>query len=384
MNKVRLSENSNALTPCFQVCLISSAHRALDTRMFTRQAASLSNAGYKVTVVGLHDKKESIDGINIFPLENYSGKINRIVCNSWKVLKLSLYLNMDLYHFHDFELIPVGLILKIFGKKVIYDVHEDYEHSLVSPLKINKHNKNILGWLIYRFELFSSYFMDYVIAADTSIQSKFLSKKTERVTNYPPLLPSLTRSFTDRKTFRIVFVGSITEDHGARKIMEMFQYLKHREIVSVDLIGSINSPSLEKDLRSIPEIIYHGRLPWLKACDILSEGDLGLFIHQPNQAYLRLSGEGVTKLFEYMNAGLPVLYSNFPNLVKLITPLGCGRAVDPTNSCKIAQEIDELIESPYDRIEMGKKGRQAVVEKYNWENESKKLIGIYCKVLKEM
>ena len=84
-----------------------------------------------------------------------------------------------------------------------------------------------------------------------------------------------------------------------------------------------------------------------------------------------------TKTLEYMIAKLPVITSNFPLYEKLIIENNCGICVDPLNPKKIAEAIKHLIEHPNETKKMGENGRKAVLEKYNWENESKKLLEIY-------
>jgi len=55
----------------------------------------------------------------------------------------------------------------------------------------------------------------------------------------------------------------------------------------------------------------------------------------------------------------------------------CGICVDSLKPRKIAKAIEYLIEHPEEAKKMGENGRKAVLEKYNWENESKKLLKIY-------
>ena len=68
---------------------------------------------------------------------------------------------------------------------------------------------------------------------------------------------------------------------------------------------------------------------------------------------------------------------------KLIVDIGCGIPVDPTNPEEIAKAIEYLIEHPEEAKQMGENGRKAVLEKYNWEHEEKKLLRIYEELLDE-
>ena len=80
---------------------------------------------------------------------------------------------------------------------------------------------------------------------------------------------------------------------------------------------------------------------------------------------------------EYMSAELPVIASNFRLWKQIIDGVDCGICVDPNSPEKISNTIRFLIDSPDWVRKMGRSGRQAVLEKYNWRNEVKKLITFY-------
>jgi glycosyltransferase involved in cell wall biosynthesis len=68
---------------------------------------------------------------------------------------------------------------------------------------------------------------------------------------------------------------------------------------------------------------------------------------------------------------------NFPLWKEIVEGNECGLTVDPLNPTEIAQAIEYLLEHPELRQKMGENGRRAVLGKYNWEKEVKKLLALY-------
>ena len=89
----------------------------------------------------------------------------------------------------------------------------------------------------------------------------------------------------------------------------------------------------------------------------------------------------LTSLTESLNAGIPLIASDFPLWRELIAGNDCGLLVDPLSPEKIAEAIDYLVTHPEDAERMGRNGRKAVLERYNWPNEEKKLLGFYERIL---
>ena len=65
-----------------------------------------------------------------------------IALRSFRCFWLALKTNSKIYHFHDPELIPYAILLRLFGKKVIYDVHEDLPEDIVKK-ECDKTNKSV-------------------------------------------------------------------------------------------------------------------------------------------------------------------------------------------------------------------------------------------------
>jgi hypothetical protein len=61
-----------------KVCILSSVHPALDTRIFYKEAKTLAQAGYEVTLIAQHDKSETVNGVRIIALPSPKNRFQRI------------------------------------------------------------------------------------------------------------------------------------------------------------------------------------------------------------------------------------------------------------------------------------------------------------------
>jgi glycosyltransferase involved in cell wall biosynthesis len=87
------------------------------------------------------------------------------------------------------------------------------------------------------------------------------------------------------------------------------------------------------------------------------------------------------KMCEYMAASIPIIASDFPLWRQIIETEGAGLVVNPLDEGAIVNAMQWLIDHPEEAERMGRNGRRAVLEKYNWDIEAKKLIAITRKAL---
>lgn len=360
------------------ICFLALFHRATDTRLFDQEAKFLVRAGYPVTIIGIHDKYEEIDKVKIIPVKKPSVNLIGLINAIFNLYNLAINTYSEVYQFHDPELLVLGLILKLQGYKVIYDVHEDYEQKLLTRLKGPRILKRFISKLWWLVEKILSYSFDQIVVADSHIQQKFPRTKVVVVPNVPSeeFWSSSVRTRGNDDEFRLIYVGTITRDRGILETICALDFVKH-DHVTFHIIGGTEDQELIKLFKSCPNVIWHGRVKWKELGNELSNADAGVVLLQPVPAYLYYPGENIVKLWEYLSVGLPVLISNFPKLEKLCQELGFGLAVDPTDPRKIAEAIDYLIDHPEERKCFSENGKHIVRTEYNAENKMKVLVRAY-------
>src|SRR5690625_4836993 len=105
----------------------------------------------------------------------------------------------------------------------------------------------------------------------------------------------------------------------------------------------------------------------------------GIALFPPTEHYMK---KELTKFFEYMNAGLPVICSDFPVWKDFIEAYACGIAVDPNKDEEIKAAIQYLRNNPDKAKQMGENGKRAVQEHLNWKTQEEKLVNWYDELLK--
>lgn len=121
-------------------------------------------------------------------------------------------------------------------------------------------------------------------------------------------------------------------------------------------------------------IKFLGKLSRQKVNELYKSSRAGIVIYQPAPNHIDAQP---IKMFEFMAAGLPVVASNFPLWKNIIEDSGCGICVDPQDKNDVRNACVKLINNVDICHCMGKAGRKAVEERYNWNVEARKLLELY-------
>jgi len=356
-----------------------STYPADDIRIFQKACKSEIADGYQVTQIVCHDHDETVDGVRIRALPPSKGRISRMVGLSWKMYREAKRQNADIYQFHHPDLIPAGLLLKLSGKKVIYDTREFYPDKILSMRWIPVKVRPIISSAFRVYERITSAVWDHVLVADRYSAKAFTGRPISVVPNYP-LLTSVEGVANKQNEMRkLIYVGGLSEERGLGVMLKIAELLLDHN-VELELMGTCPFPEDENRIRAVTNVRYLGNQNLRAVYQHIAEADLGLLLLQPIPAYA-YAGENTLKLFEYMWCGLPLVSSDFPNLRQIIEAAQCGICIDPCNAERAAVAIKNLLDQPELRQQMGTNGRDAVLRAYNWPAASKVLSQVYKNVL---
>ena len=361
-----------------KICHMTSVHMPNDDRIVLKECVSLLNAGYDVSLVFLGDLDEIIDKRihYICAGVRYENRKERVLKGIWKVYDKAKKINADLYHFHDPELIPIGILLKLSGKKVIYDVHEDVPKQIMSKDWIKIYLRKPVASFMQFCEMIADKCFDGIICAVNSITIRFDKKKALTLYNYP-LSNELYSANKDirRNLLKFVYVGGISEIRG---IYTMMNATKKNDY-ELYLAGHIDNISLKEQIaEKFNNIFYLNFLSRKELKELYKNVFCGLVVLYPTPNHINSKP---VKMLEYMAAGIPFIASDFPECKKFVDKYQCGICVNPLDENAVANAMKWMVEHTEEAKAMGANGRKAIVENFSWENEGKKLISFYDKIL---
>ena len=376
-----------------RVCHLTSVHAYNDTRIFHKECISLVQAGYEVTLIAPVSVRFEEKGVTVIPAGVWKNRYSRIFVTVPRLLVKALQLRASVYHFHDPELLLIVPFLKLSGARVIYDIHEDYVTSVQQKSYIPAPFRKLIASAMSIVEKAASA-MCFTVIAERYYKERFPG--AVEILNYPIMpetdvdvvkesRPDQPEVF-DTQYEWCLYTGNVTLDRGALLHLNL---LKSNESTAIAYIGKCSKELYEEIFlaterenisRERVRIIGAGYHVAREVIDYYTSSNswlagVALFPDTPHYTKKEL-----TKLFEYMAAGLPILSSNFPAWKNIVKKNSCGLCVNPAEIENVASAIDYLLSHPDKAAAMGENGRKAVCSRYNWNIEERKLLDLYSRV----
>ncbi len=364
-----------------RICVATTVHYAFDTRIYFKQVRSLS----KRFIVdyysqGCSDGKPEPSG-KFISLPRSDTKFGRIKVNFglFKLLWISKY---DIYHFHDPELILLGLFLKLKKKQVIFDMHEDISRQIENKEWIPKLIRSPLTYIFSKLENYLPKAFDFVLLAEDSYLEKYGGIENCAVIHNYPVKQQNQKKDYKLNSLKLVYVGDIRRIRGIIEYLRLLKKARDSNLgLRLILIGRFADESIKKEcfdfinMNSLKKLVtYYNRLPNDRIYDIIRQCDLGLALLHPIPNYV---SSYPTKLFEYMSVGLPVLASNFELWNKIVKHNDCGYTVNPFDISEAFKFIEKYFHNANLLKKHGENGINLITDKFNWEREAEHLFKVY-------
>ncbi|MBI3923922.1 MAG: glycosyltransferase [Armatimonadetes bacterium] len=350
---------------------LCAAHQALDNRIFYRECRTLAQAGHEVVLVAPCLRDERVDDVQIRAVRP-GNRWSRWTRTTAQILVRALAERGDVYHLHEPGLIPVGLLLAGRGREVVYDIHDDLPASLSSRCH-TPWLAALCGWLEARL---ANRF--HQILAEACYQKRMPQGLI--IQNYPLLSLFRVQQPPERGACKLIYTGVNSVLRGLDRHAGLVSLVPGAEL---HLVGRF-PPHLAQRARAAAgahadRLHLLGVSDWVPYERVLTyyretSWTAGLALFPPGGYYQERM---LTKFFEYMACGIPILCSDFPLWKNRIEGAGAGLCVDPENDGQIESALEFLSQNPEEAAEMGRRGRELVETRYHWDGEAGKLLDLY-------
>jgi hypothetical protein len=367
-----------------RVVHLTTVHPRDDIRIFRKECVSLARAGYDVIqVVGDGQGDAVVDGVRIVDVgPRPAGRLARMRRQPARALAAVLGLRPALVHFHDPELLPVGVRLARGGLPVVYDAHEDVPRQILTKQWIAAPLRPLLARAFELYENRQVRHLAAVVAATPHIGARFarVARTSVVVGNYPftdELAPPMDGAKPSRERM-VCYVGGLMRTRG---LLQMVRAVARVPGLRLVLCGRFEDAAIEAELRAEPgwaQVDFRGHVGRAEVREVMARARAGLVTLLPLPSY---RDSLPIKMFEYMSAALPVVASDFPLWLDIVERHGCGVCVDPTDVGALAAALARLVDDDAAVARLGEAGRAAVQAEYHWSRAERELLALYGRLL---
>ncbi len=367
----------------------------------TREIVTLLEMGYDVTIIIKEEGRGEYNGplrdlmmpLPSRPLIKHTGNVlvNRIY-SFYLWVRTVRRQKADVLSCHDIICLYIGWISTLFLKnkpKLVYDSHEfEYENGSRRPF---------WKWCMKYLERFVIKKCSMVMMVNDTIAEQVqklhnLKDRPRVVRNIPDYWELDNQVIAEnRARFRnkygimdeetiVLYQGGIIEGRGVEKAIQMVSITDGVRLVIMGYGEPIyieNTRKLVVDEHVEERVIFLPAVPQSELWKYTSIADIGLCTIE--KSWLSYYYSLPNKLFEYIQALVPILGSDFPEIGRIVNDYHVGICCDPGDPVAISRGIKEL-------LLMSNTGelKEGLVKAKNelcWEKEKERLVSAYTELM---
>ncbi len=358
--------------------ILSVTNDLVTEQRVNKVAISLQKEGYEPILIGRKSKykisKSSYKKVRLRMIFS-KGAFFYIEYN----LKLFFYIllkKVDILVANDLDTLLANYLLSVIKrKKLVYDTHEYFTE--VPELINRRFVKNI--WLAIEKFILPKIKNSYTVCKSISDIYNDKYKIDMKVIRNVPICYD-KKKYLDSSPFKtdkkiIIYQGALNIGRGIEHMIEAMQYIDNAYFYIIG--GGVMREKLEKkciDLDLVRKVFFLGRINYHQLKQITPFADIGISIEE--NLGLNYYYSLPNKLFDYIQAHIPVLVSNFPEQKNIVNKYNIGLLIENHKPKHIADKIIIMLYND-DIYYKWKHNLIKASKELCWENENKKLIEIY-------
>lgn len=362
--------------------IVSVINDLVTDQRVNKTCLTLQKAGYEVLLVGRRQRKSPPMDERRYASHRMKLLFEKGPCfyaeYNVRLFFFLFFHRADLLFSNDLDtILPTYLVSKLKRKKMIFDSHEYFTETpeLVGRPRVQRVWKRIEGYVVPR--------LPEMITVNESIADLFREKYGIRVSvvrNIPmkkalPPKGDREQSGLPSDKHLLVLQGSgINIQRGAEELVEAMQYLDDCYLL---IIGGGDVLPVLKDMAAglgiADRIRFMPRMPYAQMMAYTQLAELGFTLDKATNLNYQLSLPN--KLFDFIQAGVPVVSSHLVEIEKIIRKYNIGTFIGDHNPQTIAATIKDVF-SKADLMALWKRNLPEAASELCWENEEQALLSV--------
>jgi glycosyltransferase involved in cell wall biosynthesis len=368
------------------IAIVTSIHPDFDARIW-KHAKSMAALGWNVELVAPWTLKDERipPNVRLHPFRRVVSRPLRPLLIPVRIAArlLPLLSRCDIVHFHDIDILPWMSALSL-GKRVVYDVHEDYPEEMMVREWVPNPLRRPFAKMLELGQRFFAWPIRNIVLTQPELDSEFAGSRYRKILIYNYAALELAEGAADDYLSRaptVAFIGSQHTNNGSELLIEIAaRVARVRPAVKFIASDRFGSPQIrEAAIARMRELGADNitLIPNVRPHELMSVLNRATIAIAPNLRVKQQIRGAHNKTYEFMAAALPIVISDLPRQAEVVGGSECGILAQPEDPQTFVDAIVRLVDDPHAAREMGLRGQAAFRTRYSWESQMPRLAALY-------